>query len=144
MLLATGAAFANPADPQEDSVQSQFEDSVQSQFERLTSTLKAEGEWTLDAAADLASQAVEKSQEAIAEAQTELVPRLQALGKLLSEQKGRLDTLAEDWGPQFDAWREAAASSLAELQRSTAEALDWFHDWMVERSEPEEPIEIRV
>ena len=138
VFLATASlASANPADSQENS--------LQSQVERMASDLKEEGTQALEAAAAAANNAVEESQEALAKAEKTWSPRFQAFQQTLSDQKGALAMMGEDAAAAFDTWKEAAteswnelwaepwsetwSESWAEMQNSASRVVEWFRAW---------------
>lgn len=152
LLASASPVPAKPAESQEDS--------GYSKFESLASRLKAEGRWALNAAGDATARAVEASKDAVAEAETDLAPRLETFRQVLNEQKAKLATLGADAAARFDAWKQAAAKSWsemwsetltdswadswAEIHRAATEALDWFRGWIDEQPTTEEQTETPV
>ena len=148
LLLAAGPAAAQAPDSQDDS--------LYAQFERLASKLKTESARALAAASGVASRALEQSQSAIAEAETEFGPQLETFRNLLNEQKAKLAKVGEDAAAQFEAWKQASTKtwsetwtgslndSWAEIQRSAAEAIDKFRAWLDDRPASDEQTETPV
>ena len=136
-LLTAGSVSANPAESQENS--------LQSQAERMAEELKEQGTQALEAATEAANNAVEESQEALAEAEKTWSPRLQAFQQTLSDQKAALAMMGEDAAAGFETWKEAAteswnelwadpwsetwSESWAEMQNSANKLVEWFHTW---------------
>jgi hypothetical protein len=131
--LAVAAApptFANPSEPQENS--------LHAALERLASTLKAESERAMAAAA----QAVQENRGTLADANARVSARIASWREKLSGQKDRLATMARDAAASLDTWTQAAAMSWLRFQRSTVDALDRLQDWMQKQSgsDPETPV----
>jgi hypothetical protein len=122
IVAASPHAFAKPPESHLKS--------FQSALERAAATLKAESERAMAAA----SRALEANRGTVAEAEARLNARINGWRETLSVQKGRLATIVEDATASLEAWKHAAATSWAAFQRSTADALDWFQDWMHKQS----------
>jgi hypothetical protein len=144
VALAIGAlsgalAFANPALAQGEPVEPQA-DSLPSAIDDFVAYLKSE---TYDAASEAAKMAREHKDE-IDAAKATLRSRLAELGALLSDRKGRAETLAGDAMERLEAWSKSAGVSWAEAERLAQTMLDNFTAWLRSRTPSDEAREIPV
>jgi hypothetical protein len=132
-LFAGGAlAAAQPIEPQENSLNSAVDDFV--------SYLKSETNEAVTAAARIARE----NKDSLAQAKSRIGAQIDALRGSLSGQKARLTTLHKEASATWEACRETAVSSWANVQHSAHEALDWIAGWMRNQSlsdqRPETPV----
>jgi hypothetical protein len=117
-LLVGTPALAKPIEPGVTSVQAAIDDFV--------AYLKSETNEAMSMAARLARD----HDDDLAAATSYLDRQFSAWRDLLSDQKARAATLADDASATWHAWREAAASSWAIIERQAVDALDWIQSWM--------------
>ncbi len=132
-LFAGGAvAAAKPLEPQENSLHSAVDSFV--------SYLKAETFEAVTAAARIARQ----NKDILAAAKSRIGAQIAAGRASLSGQKARLTTLGKNASATWEAWRVAAVSSWAKIEREAHDALDWIATWMRNQSlsdqHPETPV----
>jgi len=131
-LAGASQAFAEPFEPQENSVQSTVDGFV--------AYLKSETNELAAAAARTARE----NKDTLAQAKANIGAQISALRGALSDQKARLETLGKDLGAKGEEWKQVTASSWARMQRSAADALDWISAWMRSQSLSDKSPEIRV
>jgi len=131
-LAPAPQAFAEPIDPQENSLQSAVDGFV--------AYLKSETNEAVTAAA----RAARDSKEAIEAAKARIDATIASLRETLNGQKARLETLDKDATAMSKAWREAAVSSWAKIERSAHDTLDWIGAWMRNQSLSDQSPEIPV
>jgi hypothetical protein len=130
MLAPAPWAFAEPVDPQENSLQSAVGGFV--------AYLKSETNEAMTAAARAARE------NTIAAAKARIDATIASLRETLNGQKARLETLGKDATAMSEAWREAAVSSWAKIEHSVHDALDWIEAWMRNQSPSDQSPEIPV
>jgi hypothetical protein len=130
-LLVGTPALAKPIEPAVTSVQAAIDDFV--------AYLKSETNEAMTIAARLARDHKDK----LADAKSYLDRQFSAWRDLLSDQKARAGTLADDASATLNAWREAAAATWAIVERQAVDALDWIQSWMrhsLRNQSPETPV----
>ena len=132
-LFAGGAlAAAKPLEPQENSLHSAVDSFI--------SYLKSETNEAVTAAARIARE----NKDTLAEVKSRIGAQIAAFSASLSGQKARLTTLGKDASATWEAWRVAAVSSWAKIEREAHDALDWIATWMRNQSSidqnPETPV----
>jgi hypothetical protein len=132
MLAPVPQALAEPIDPQENS--------LHSAFDGFAAYLKSETNEAMTAAA----RAARDNKETIEAAKARIDAAIASLRETLNGQKARLETLGKDASDMSDAWREAAVSSWAKIERSAHDALDWIEAWMRNQSPSGQSPEIPV
>jgi cytochrome c556 len=132
MLAAASPAFAEPIDRQENSLQSTVDGFV--------AYLKSETNEAMTAA----TRAARDNKETIEAANARIDATIANLRETLNGQKARLEILGKDATAMSEAWREAAISSWAKIERSAHDALDWIEAWMRNQSLSDQSPEIPV
>jgi hypothetical protein len=132
MLAPAPWAFAEPVDPQENSLHAAVGGFV--------AYLKSETNEAMTAAA----RAARENKETIAAAKARIDATIASLRETLNGQKARLETLGKDATAMSEAWREAAVSSWAKIEHSVHDALDWIEAWMRNQSPSDQSPEIPV
>ncbi len=120
-LAPAPQAFAEPIDPQENSLQSAVDGFV--------AYLKSETNEAVTAAA----RAARDSKEAIEAAKARIDATIASLRETLNGQKARLETLDKDATAMSKAWK-----------RSAHDTLDWIGAWMRNQSLSDQSPEIPV
>ena len=137
LLLAALPVSAKPVESQDNS--------FHTELDRFTSTLKAEGQRALTAAANAVAHAVHDGSAALAEAETDAAKQLQEFRAALNERKARLGRIGEDaiaaW---LDSWPDSWTDTMSAMHRSATGALDWFRDWLKTPSASDKPTQIPV
>jgi cytochrome c556 len=132
MLAPASPAFAEPIDRQENSLQSTVDGFV--------AYLKSETNEAMTAA----TRAARDNKETIEAANARIDATIANLRETLNGQKARLEILGKDATAMSEAWREAAISSWAKIERSAHDALDWIEAWMRNQSLSDQSPEIPV
>jgi cytochrome c556 len=132
MLAPASPASAEPIDRQENSLQSTVDGFV--------AYLKSETNEAMTAAA----RAARDNKETIEAANARIDATIANLRETLNGQKARLEILGKDATAMSEAWREAAISSWAKIERSAHDALDWIEAWMRNQSLSDQSPEIPV
>jgi cytochrome c556 len=132
MLAPASPAFAEPIDRQENSLQSTVDGFV--------AYLKSETNEAMTAA----TRAARDNKETIEAANARIDATIANLRETLNGQKARLETLGKDATAMSEAWREAAVSSWAKIERSAHDALDWIEAWRRNQSLSNQSPEIPV
>jgi hypothetical protein len=132
MLAPASPAFAEPIDRQENSLQSTVDGFV--------AYLKSETNEAMTAAA----RAARDNKETIEAANARIDATIANLRETLNGQKARLEIWGKDATAMSEAWREAAISSWAKIERSAHDALDWIEAWMRNQSLSDQSPEIPV
>jgi cytochrome c556 len=132
MLAPASPAFAEPIDRQENSLQSTVDGFV--------AYLKSETNEAMTAA----TRAARDNKETIEAANARIAATIANLRETLNGQKARLEILGKDATAMSEAWREAAISSWAKIERSAHDALDWIEAWMRNQSLSDQSPEIPV
>jgi hypothetical protein len=141
VVAAFSVAFAIAGTPHALAKPSGLQDSsFRPALEGFAVSVKAESEGAIAAAAAL----VGENEGALAEIKGRLGTKRDTLRVALSERKERLAILRKDAAASLDAWRQEAAKSWGELQRSTADALAKLSDYMRKRPKPSERPDIHV
>jgi phage-related minor tail protein len=130
-LLAT-PAVANSPEPRENS----FPTAV----DRFVAYLKSETNEAMIAAVRLARQ----NKDQLAAAKSRIETEIAAFRAALSGQKERLPTLGKDMSTTWEAWRDAAVSSWAKVERRVHDTLDWIAAWVRNQSLSDQHPEIPV
>jgi|GEM_PF-2772717 len=148
IALAIGVPFgfepanAHDVEPATDAMTVQDGMSVHAELERLAAELKAHSNRAIDAAAQVAQQAVEDNAETLADVQAEWSEQLETFRTLLNDQKANLDRMAEDAAASLDTWTKAAKDSWLEMHDSAQDALDRLQDWLDRQSASPEAIPV--
>jgi predicted HTH domain antitoxin len=136
-ILAATPGAAKPIEPNENSVQATVDSFV--------AYLKSETNEALKIAARLARD----NKESLAAAKSYLDRQIFAWRDLLSDRKARPGTLdnhafGKDASATWQAWRQAAVSSWATIERSAHDVVDWIATWMrhlsLSHQNPETPV----
>ena len=121
------------------------------ELDQHVSAFKAQAERTAKAAAKAAAHAAHDGKGALADAQSDVSKQLEKFRAALNAQKATLGMIGEDVAARLETWRQESLEawatwpeSWAEMNRSTTEMLDWFHDWFKKHSAPSEPTQIPV
>lgn len=125
-------ALANPAEAQENSLQSAVDGFV--------AYLKSQ---TYDAAL-VAAKVARDNKDTIEAAKTTLNSQLADLRAVLSDQKARVETLASAAAAKVEAWSKSAGFSWASAQRLAEHMLDRFAAWMHSQSPSNDTAETPV
>jgi chromosome segregation ATPase len=129
LFAASAPAATQPVEPQANSLQAAIDNFV--------SYLKSE----TNEAARIASRIARDTLDA---AKSRLDTHIGDLRAALSGQKDRLTTFREDASATWEAWRAAAVSSWANVEREAHEALDWIAKWMRNQSLSDQRPEVPV
>ena len=124
-ILAATPVYAEPVEPNENSVQATVDSFV--------AYLKTETNEALTTAARLARD----NEESLAAAKSYFDRQLSALQDLLSDRKATAETFGKDAATTWEAWLEEAAASWATIERQAVEVLDWITSWMRQSSSDE-------
>jgi hypothetical protein len=131
-LLAATPVTAKPIEANENSVQVTVDSFV--------AYLKSETNQALTIAARVARD----NKDSLAAAKSYLDNQISAWRDLLSDRKARPGTLGKDASATWQAWRQAAVSSWATIERSAHEVVDWIATWMrhlsLSHQNPETPV----
>lgn len=129
MLAGTAPAAAEPVEPQENSAQAALDNFV--------AYLKTETNEAITAASKLARD----HKDSLDAAKSYLDRQFAGWRAALSGQKATLD---KDASSIWQAWRQAAVSSWATIERSAHDVVDWIATWMRHQSlsdqNPETPV----
>jgi hypothetical protein len=152
LLLAALPVSAKPVESQDNS--------FHTDLNRFASTLKAEGQRALTAAANAVAYAVHDGSAALVEAEGDAAKRLQEFRAALNERKARLGMIGEDaaerletwkqtWKQEtiaawLDSWPDSWTDTMSAMHRSATGALDWFRDWFETPSASDKPTQIPV
>ena len=132
MLAPAPPVSAEPPDSQANSLQSTIDSFV--------AYLKTETNAAMTEAARLARE----HKDDIDAAKTRIDSALADLRSALGGHKESLDALGKDAAALSEAWREAAISSWAKIERSARDALAEIEAWMHHQSLPDKNSEIHV
>ena len=132
MLAPATPVSAEPPDSQANSLQSTIDSFV--------AYLKTETNAAMTEAARLARE----HKDDIDAAKTRIDSALADLRSALSDHKESLDALGKDAAALSEAWREAALSSWAKIERSVHDTLADIEAWMHHQSLPDKNSEIHV
>jgi predicted HTH domain antitoxin len=136
-ILAATPVAAKPTEPNENSVQATVDSFV--------AYLKSETNQALKMAARMARD----NKDSLAAAKSYLDRQISAWRDLLSDRKARPGTLdnhafGKDASATWQAWRQAAVSSWATIERSAHDVVDWIATWMrhlsLSHQNPETPV----
>lgn len=131
-LLAATPVTAKPIEANENSVQVTVDSFV--------AYLKSETNQALTIAARVARD----NKDSLAAAKSYLDNQISAWRDLLSDPKARPGTLGKDASATWQAWRQAAVSSWATIERSAHDVVDWIATWMrhlsLSHQNPETPV----
>lgn len=131
-LLAATPVTAKPIEANENSVQVTVDSFV--------AYLKSETNQALTIAARVARD----NKDSLAAAKSYLDNQISAWRDLLSDRKARPGTLGKDASATWQAWRQAAVSSWATIERSAHDVVDWIATWMrhlsLSHQNPETPV----
>jgi hypothetical protein len=127
--VATPAVAAEPAEPQQTSITTAVDSFV--------AYLKSETNEAARQAARLAREKAPGLKASIGE-------RLAEWRRALSRQKAAVSTLDPDATAMWEAWKEAAVSSWAKIERTARDAFDWFASLMRSRLQSDPQAEIPV
>jgi chromosome segregation ATPase len=132
LFAASAPAATQPVEPQANSLQAAIDNFV--------SYLKSE----TNEAARIASRIARDNKDTLDAAKSRLDTHIGDLRAALSGQKDRLTTFREDASATWEAWRAAAVSSWANVEREAHEALDWIAKWMRNQSLSDQRPEVPV
>jgi hypothetical protein len=131
-LLAATPVTAKPIEANENSVQVTVDSFV--------AYLKSETNQALTITARVARD----NKDSLAAAKSYLDNQISAWRDLLSDRKARPGTLGKDASATWQAWRQAAVSSWATIERSAHDVVDWIATWMrhlsLSHQNPETPV----
>jgi antirestriction protein ArdC len=131
-LAPAPQALAERPDPQQNSLQSAVDSFV--------AYLKTETNEAMTKVARLARE----HKDVIDSAKARTDSAIAELSEKFSGQKATLQRFGRDAAAMSEAWREAAASSWANIERSARDALSEIQAWMRNQSPPDENSEIHV
>lgn len=117
-LLAATPVTAKPIEANENS--------VQATVASFLAYLKSE----TNEALTIATRMAPDNKESLAAAKSYLDSQISAWRDLLSDRKARPGTLGKDASATWQAWRQAAVSSWATIERSAHDVVDWIATWM--------------
>jgi hypothetical protein len=132
LLAPAPRVSAEPIDPHANS--------VQSAVDRFVAYLKTETNAAMTEAARLARE----HKDDIGAAKARVDAALAELRATLSGHKESLDALSKDAAALSQAWREAAVSSWAKIERSARDALAEIDAWTRNQSLPNDDSDIHV
>jgi len=131
-LLAATPVTAKPIEANENFVQVTVDSFV--------AYLKSETNQALT----IAARVVRDNKDSLAAAKSYLDNQISAWRDLLSDRKARPGTLGKDASATWQAWRQAAVSSWATIERSAHDVVDWIATWMrhlsLSHQNPETPV----
>ena len=122
IVAGTAPASAEPVEPQAHSAQATLDNFV--------AYLKTETNEAVNAAARLARD----HKDSLEAARSYLDRHFAGWRAALSGQKAKVPTLDKDASASWQAWREAAISSWATIERSAHDVVDWIATWMRHQS----------